>query len=127
VAPVRREADGVTVLEVAPDAGPKDVVDTFAVAMREAPTPLLLWDLRQARFNRFTNDELRWIASQLVASSRADCAARGKSAFVVTHDADYGMMRMLIAHVELGGYRAPLQVFRDERAARSWLLGRVDE
>ena len=96
-----------------------------AVATREAPTPLLLWDLRQARFSRFTNDALRWIASQLVASSQAERAAQGKSAFVVTHDADYGMMR--IAHVELGGYRVPLQVFRDERAARSWLLGRVEE
>jgi hypothetical protein len=58
---VRREADGLTAFTVTPEASPEDLIHALTVFMRDAPTPLVLWDLRQGNFGRFTGDELRWM------------------------------------------------------------------
>lgn len=119
---VRRDADGVTVFTMAPEARPEDMVQAFATFMRGDPTPLVLWDLRLSSFRRVTSDDLRSMARQLTTLSGAERAA-GRSAFVVAHDVDYGVTRMLITHAELGGYSVALQVFRDMDVARAWLRG----
>jgi hypothetical protein len=118
---VRREADGVTVFTATPDAGAEDLVLAFAAFMHEGPTPLVLWDLRLGTFRRVMGEELRSMVGQLIALS-GNARAAGRSAFVVAHDVDYGLTRMIITHAELSGYVVPLQVFRDVDAARAWLL-----
>ena len=119
---MQRAADGVTVFTVMPEASLEDLVLTFSTFMREGPTPLLLWDLRQGRFRRVTGDELRSMVRHLMALASNGRAA-GRSAFVVANDADRGVLRTLITYAELSGYHVSLEVFRHMDAARAWLLG----
>jgi hypothetical protein len=119
----RRDADGVTTFTVARGVRPEDLIRALSAFMGEAPTRLVLWDLRQASFSTFTNDDMRWMVSQLSKFSGAERLG-GRSAFVVAHDEDYGVMRMLTTYAELGGYLVSLRVFRDVDVARAWLLGR---
>ncbi len=116
---VRREADGLTVFTVTPEASPEDLIQALTVFMRDAPTPLVLWDLRQGNFGRFTGDELRWMVSRLPVSSTKRAA--GRSA-LLAHDVDHGVMRTFITYAELSGYGVSFRVFSDVDDARAWLL-----
>ncbi len=116
---VQREADGVTVFTVTPEAGPEDVVRAFAAFMREGPTSLVLWDLRQGSFRPFTDDELPPIT--LSSATRAP----GRSAFVVPDNADRDVLRTLITYAWLSGHVVSLLAFGNVDVARAWLLGRA--
>jgi hypothetical protein len=119
---VRQDAEGVTVFTVAPGVRPQDLIEALTAFMRDAPTQLVLWDLRQCSLNGFTNEDMRWMVRQLSNFSGAERAG-GRSAFVVAHDVDYGVMRMLTTYAELGGYLVSLHVFRHMDDARAWILG----
>ena len=121
---VVRDAEGVTVFTVAPGVRPEDLIQALSAFMRDAPTQRVLWDLRQSSISQFTDDDRLWMVSQLSKFSGAERAG-GRSAFVVAHDVDFGVMRMLITYAELGGYAVSLQVFRDVDVARAWLRGRT--
>jgi hypothetical protein len=120
---VRREAGGLTVFVVTPLAGPEDFMQALAAFLLEAPTPLVLWDLREGRFGRFTGDELRWMASRLPQASGSK-RPDGRSAFLA-RDADQGVVETFIRYAELYGYGVRLRVFSDEDVARDWLHGRI--
>jgi len=115
-----READGVTVFTVTPEARPEDLVEAYSASMSEGPTPLVLWDLRQGP-KKVGDDELRSIVSQLVTLSSSGRPG-GRSAFVVAHAGDRGVLRTSIAYAELGGYGVSLRAFRDMDVARRWLF-----
>jgi hypothetical protein len=117
---VQREADGVTVFTVTPEARPEDLVEAFSAFMSEEPTRLVLWDLRQGP-KKVSGDELRSMVRELVTLSSSERAA-GRSAFVVSHAGDRGVLRTLITYAELGGYGVSLRVFREMSVARSWLF-----
>jgi hypothetical protein len=119
---VRKDADGVTVFTVTPEARPQDVVEAYSEFVRRGPTPLVLWDLRQGSFNKVTSDGLRSMVRRLILLSSPERTA-GRSAFVVARSGDRGAVRTLILYAELGGYLISLEVFRDMNVAHRWLLG----
>jgi hypothetical protein len=119
---VGRDADGVTVFTVTPEARPQDVIDAYSEFVRHGSTPLVLWDLRQGSFNKVTSDGLRSMVGRLIMLSSPERTA-GRSAFVVARSGDRGAVRTLIVYAELGGYAISLEVFRDMDVARRWLLG----
>jgi hypothetical protein len=95
----------------------------FATVFREFladPTPLVLWDMRECSLSRLAHGRLRWLVSQLM---RSDLQKRpsGRSAFVCPADADFNVLRILIAYAEANGYAIELAVFRDIDEARRWL------
>jgi hypothetical protein len=122
---VRREPDGVTVFVLTREAGPEDFMQALASFMRNAPTPLVLWDLRQGSFGRFTGDELRWMVSRLPKTASVERPG-GRSAFVA-READHGVVGTFIRYAELTGYGVQLRVFSDADVARAWLHGRVPD
>ena len=96
----------------------------FATIFREFlsdPTPHVLWDMRECSLSRLAHGRLRWLVSQLM---RSDIQKRpsGRSAFVCPGDADYNVLRILIAYAEASGYGIELAAFRDIDKARRWLF-----
>jgi hypothetical protein len=96
----------------------------FAMASREFeadPTPHALWDMRECSVSRLAHGQLRWLVGELM---RSDLRRRptGRSAFVCPGDADYNVLRVLIAYAEAKGHAIELAVFRDIDDARRWLF-----
>lgn len=96
----------------------------FAKVSREFlsdPTPHALWDMRECSVSRLAHGQLGWLVGELM---RSDVLKRptGKSAFVCPGDADYNVLRVLIACAEAGGHSIEMAVFRDIDRARGWLF-----
>jgi hypothetical protein len=98
----------------------------FARVSREFladPTPQALWDMREYSVSSLARGQLRWLVGQLMRSDPRK-RPRGRSAFVCPGDADYNVLRVLIAYAEAHGYGVELAVFRDIDEARGWLFDR---
>jgi hypothetical protein len=96
----------------------------FASVAREFladPTPHALWDMRECSVSRLAHGQLRWLVGQLM---RSDLQKRptGRSAFVCPGDADFNVLRVLIACAQANGHGIELAVFRDIDRARGWLF-----
>ncbi len=85
------------------------------------PTPHALWDMRDCSVSRLAHGQLRWLLGHL---TRSDLRKRpsGRSAFVCPDDADYCVLRVLIACADPDGQGIELAVFRDIDGARGWVL-----
>jgi hypothetical protein len=96
----------------------------FAAISREFqadPTPHALWDMRECSVSRLAHGQLRWLVDQLMGSD-SKRRPTGRSAFVCPGDADYNVLRVLIAYAEANGHAIELAVFRDVDQARVWLF-----
>jgi hypothetical protein len=114
----------VTILTVARTATFPEVLTAIQVVSDEEPDGLFVWDLREAPSLVEVPPAalLQTVDSVLLPSRRAQ--GRGRSAYVVSRDADYALMCRLVAHAEEQGYRARLQVFRSDMDALNWVVGR---
>jgi hypothetical protein len=103
--------------------GSEATVAGFVTVFREFlsdPTPHVFWDMRECSLSNLAHDKLRWLVRQLMRSD-LDKRPSGRSAFC-PGDADYNILRILIAYVEANGYGIELAVFRDIDEARRWLF-----
>ena len=75
----------------------------------------ILWDLRDARFN-FAETELRGLAEYFRRIARS---TEFRTAFVVSEDLEFGLVRMFEVFRETEGART--SVFRDKERAVEWL------
>lgn len=77
-----------------------------------------VWDFRAARLN-FSTPDIREAAQFVLAHQPRRPPAR--MAFVTTHDADFGMVRMFEVFRESPATK--VRVFRDLEEAKSWARG----
>ena len=77
--------------------------------------------MRECSVSRLAHGQLRWLVGQLMRSDSKKRPA-GRSAFVCPGDADYNVLRVLIAYAEANGHAIELAVFRDIDEARVWLF-----
>ncbi len=82
----------------------------------EGPQIRLLWDLRDARFDLGTA-EVRGLAEFV---KRLAQATAYRSAFVVSRDFEFGLLRMFEVYRETNDVRT--SVFRDKEQAIEWLM-----
>lgn len=77
-----------------------------------------IWDTSEACIAHWTEDEMR---TQAFFVKDAVPEVSGRIAFVVGDEVSYGMVRMWIAHAEMGGSQSMRNVFKDLDSAVSWL------
>ena len=99
---------------------------TFAELMEvlkqfyEDDPPLnILWDLRQGTAVNLTYDHLGLIVDYVAKFSEK--RKRGKTAFVVLRDVDYGIFRTMDTFADLKEVPLTLQAFHDYDEALQWL------
>lgn len=81
----------------------------------------VIWDFRNASLLSASKNDFRVIA-ETVKKSLANGARRGgKTVFVGSIDAEYGVLRMYTANAEIMGVTAPYNVFRSIEQARKWI------
>jgi hypothetical protein len=112
----------LTLFEVVGDADAEHVLRQIITFLREAPTPLVLWDFSRGSMRVMTSEDLRAIATQ--AAPYTDVRRGGRTAILCASDVDFGLGRMFQAFVEILAAPFDLMVFRDPGEARAWLMQR---
>jgi len=100
-----------------------------AAALRQAiarwyadgPTRHVLWDLRRADVAALGVEQVAGLAEAVVDLSHSRDG--GRTALLVGDALAHGLARAFESQVEIQGHAVPVQVFRDEAAARAWLQG----
>jgi putative salt-induced outer membrane protein YdiY len=93
------------------------LLDKLETYYQGRPTQLILWDFMNATWSGITTDELKDIIRKAKKYSRKG----GKTAFVFSRDADFGIGRMVEAYAEIEGYDYEFGNFRDRKDAEKWL------
>lgn len=114
----------VSILTVSSTTTTGQTVDAFITLLRARRTPRLLWDLRARSLAQLPAEALRAMVSKMMLEAPRQRPG-GRSAFVVSAEADSLVLQMLILHAEAAGYSVRLAVFRDDRSALDWLFGRA--
>ena len=97
-----------------------DLMDTLKSFFDGKPTAKVLWDLREAEFEKgMTNEDLEKLAKY--SRRRQPPSARGKTAIVASSDLAYGLSRTFGAFAEIEGVKNPVEVFRSMDKAVKWL------
>ena len=83
------------------------------------PTPLAMWDLRQANVEAFFSPQLESMIEFM--AQNIEKRKGGKAALLLGGDLSYGVARMLETKWELCNLPLKLQAFRDHDQALKWL------
>ncbi len=81
----------------------------------------VIWDLTNGSLSKISKDGFRDIAKATFKSLNSGARQGGKTVFVGTNDAEYGLMRMYSVIAELAGVPVKYSVFRTIKEARDWL------
>ncbi|MDJ0748475.1 MAG: hypothetical protein QNJ11_03265 [Woeseiaceae bacterium] len=112
------QQDGITTIRLTRRLPLEEFLSMIDDVARAGVGDRRLWDAT-GNFN-FSADEIRQIAARSKAVlPRAVCVA-----FVAADDLTFGQVRMFEAFREEAGFRT--KAFRDEQAARTWLLADPD-
>ena len=82
-------------------------------------TKLILWDFREANISLITPSEYRNIAVEV--KNRSSERIGGKTAFVFSTDAGFGLGRMTEIYGEIEGIQFEVNSFRSISEAKEWL------
>jgi hypothetical protein len=86
---------------------------------KEHPTKNVLWDFRKASLKPLSSQDIENIVNWV--KEHAEIRKGGKTVWVVSETADYGMIRMMSIHGELGEVPFGLNVFYSMEEAIQWL------
>jgi hypothetical protein len=86
------------------------------------PTANVIWDLREGTFAALASKQIESIAT--LTSGLSKHRIVGKTAGIVAHDVDFGIVRMFSSLVEAKGYKPETGVFHDKKAAMDWIAGK---
>jgi len=82
-------------------------------------TSLVLWDFRGGQFLDMSGSEMKDVMKDL--RTLAPTRGSGRTAMVVSSDADLGTGRMVETLLETEGFEVSVRFFRDMTEAREWL------
>jgi hypothetical protein len=87
------------------------------------PSPLVLWDLREAKIAGERDDLALWKLAVTAATSSKEHRATGKTAIVCGNPQDFNHAGTLRTYLRIAGYPVQVREFVDIERARSWLKG----
>jgi len=94
-------------------------MEAFKLFYEGHPTKNLLWDLRNASLHLLSSENLEAFVDY--AKRHSDLRAGGKTAFVVSKDLEFGLLRMVDAFSEIAKIPFYLMTFRSMDEAVRWL------
>ena len=107
-----------TLFETTDEVTYNEAIEVLDAFYGEGPTVNVLWDLRKARIAKnLSNEEIQNILRFI--ESHVDKREGGKTAIVVSEDADYG-----VAHIFMGytmSFPVTVQIFRNMDEATTWI------
>jgi hypothetical protein len=110
--------EAYTLFETTDEVTYDEAIEVLDAFYGEGPTANVLWDLRKAKIAKnLSKEEIQKILRFIEA--HADEREGGKTAIVVSEDADYG-----VAHIFLGytmSLPITVQIFRDMAEATTWI------
>jgi hypothetical protein len=83
------------------------------------PTPLAMWDLRQANVETFFSPQLESMVELM--AQHIEKRKGGKAALLLADDLAFGLARMLETKWDILNLPLKLQTFRDHAKALKWL------
>jgi hypothetical protein len=123
---VRAEIDedrGLALVRVTTAVTPRELLDVVTEDPRFLRMPRHLWIIGDGVLAALTTDDIAGLAR---AFRPAWQRPGGRTAFVASDPAMFGLARMYGAHAEMEGSHAAYGVFRTEAEAREWLFGTAD-
>lgn len=94
-------------------------MEVFKSFYEKHPTRNLLWDLRNANLQQISSKDLEEFVHYVKLHSEARTG--GKTAFVVSRDLEFGLLRMVDAYSEFAKIPFNLMTFRSMDEATQWL------
>lgn len=119
--PITTKADRnsqLTIHTVTGEPSHQEIMDVFTSFYDKHPTKNSLWDIRSASLIRLSNQDIQFFVDYSLW--HGEVRAGGKTAFIVSKDLDYGMLRMVKAFGEYADFPFSTKVFRSMDEAIKW-------
>ncbi|MGD2030114.1 MAG: hypothetical protein PVG86_09280 [Desulfobacterales bacterium] len=94
-------------------------MEVFKSFYEKHPTKNLLWDLRGASLHHLSSEDLESFV--YYAKGHSEVRAGGKTAFVVSKDLEFGMLRVVDVFSEFAKIPFNIMTFRSMDEAMHWL------
>jgi len=117
---IDRDAN-LTVRTVTGEVTAQEIVDALAAYLAGEVTRYILWDCREALWDRLTGSDVRNIAQATLKHSGR--RPGGRTALLVSSAAAFGMARMIDQSLSASDSPVEFQTFYDRAAALAWLGG----
>ena len=120
--PITTKADRdsrVTIHTVTGEPSYEEIMDVLTSFYGKHPTKNSLWDIRSTSLVRLSNKDLQFFADYSLWYGWV--RAGGKTAFVVSNDIDYGILRMKEAYGKYAGFPFMIKVFHSMDEAIKWI------
>ncbi|MEJ2657590.1 MAG: hypothetical protein P8012_10390 [Desulfobacterales bacterium] len=109
----------LTIHTVSGDPFFEEGMEVFKAFYEKHPTKNLLWDLRNASLHNLSSKDLEAYVDY--SKRHSEARTGGKTAFVVSKDLEFGMLRMVDAFSEFAKIPFKIMTFRSIDEAFQWL------
>jgi hypothetical protein len=110
----------MTTVTVTGEVTGSDIRSHVVAFLTGTPTSRVLWDIRSGSLVKLSSDDMRGILE--AGAPHADSRRGGRTAILCGQVLDYGQSRMFEILAEMYHLPFEIHVFRDERAAMTWLF-----
>lgn len=113
--------EDLTIFNVRGSLSAEEIIEYSKEHYMDNPTQLVMWDITNGSISEIDVEEFGKISTAV--KPYTEKRAGGKTAFVGSVDADFGMGRMYESYAEVEKLPIQYRTFRNRDEAMSWLLG----
>jgi len=116
---ILKKEEDLTIFNITGDLGFEEIIDLVDLVYSSEITLKILMDLSFADTTSLTGEQIEKIAKY--SKKYSHLRIRGKTAYIIAKEVDYGLARMYQIHTELKGHHEAHGVFRSLEEAMIWL------